>query len=116
MKSRHLAAALIVTAAVGAGGAGVALAQQEDPPGGDGVRGEFVCGHLDQIEQLQAGHATLLQDRLALLGEARAGAEAAGNAEAVERIDRRVERVNERTAKVTQRQGRLATFAAEHCS
>jgi hypothetical protein len=58
----------------------------------------------------------LLEDRLALLSEARASAEAAGNAEAVERIDRRVERVNERTAKADERQERLATFAAEHCT
>ena len=116
MKSRHLATALIVTAVVGAGGAGVALAQQEDPPGGGGARADFVCGHLDQIQQLQADHETLLQDRLALLGEARASAEAAGDADAVARIDRRVERGDERTAKVTARQERLATFAAEHCA
>jgi hypothetical protein len=116
MKSRHLAAALAVTAVIGAGGAGVALAQQEAPPDGDGARAEFVCSHLDQIQQLRTGHAALLQDRLALLGEARASAEAAGNAAAVERIDQRVERVNERTARADERQERLATFAAQHCA
>ena len=92
--------------------AAVASAQDDGEPG---AKGEFVCANLDPIEQLQADHATLLTDRLALLGSARAAADANGNTKAVERIDRRIERATERQAKVAERQEKLAAFAAEHC-
>ncbi len=104
-----VAAALAVTAV----GSGAASAQEEPSP--PQPRAEFVCANLDQIQALQADHTTLISDRLALLGEARAAAEAAGDAEAVERIDRRTARVTERQGKVAERTERLVTFAAEHC-
>ena len=74
----HTKIAVGVIALVAAVGltAGVASAQDDGEPG---VKGEFVCANLDAIEQLQADHATLLTDRLALLGSARAAAEANGN-------------------------------------
>jgi hypothetical protein len=101
--------ALVATVGVTAG---VASAQEGGEPG---PRAEFVCANLDAIEQLQADHATLLADRLALLGSARAAAEAQGNTKAVHRIDRRIERATERQAKVAERQEKVAAFAAEHC-
>ncbi len=104
-----VAGALAVTV-VSAGGASA----QEDPPP-PAPRAEFVCANLDEIQALQAGHATLIGDRLALLGTARAEAEAAGDTAAVDRIDRRATRVTERQGKVAERTERLATFAAEHC-
>jgi len=93
--------------------AGAASAQEEPDP--SGWRAEFVRANLDQLQTLQADHATLTADRLALLGEARAAAEAGGDAEAVEHIDQRIARVTERQGKVGAREERLTTFAAENC-
>ena len=104
-----VAGALAVTVA----SAGGASAQEEPAP--PAPRAEFVCAHLDEIQALQADHATLIGDRLALLDTARAEAEAAGDSAAVERLDRRTARVTERQGKVAERTERLTTFAAEHC-
>lgn len=111
----------IIPAVIGAAGvvgvvavtAGAASAQEDPEP--PKPRAEFVCENLEQIQALQADHATLIADRLVLLGEARAAAEAEGNTEAVERIDRRIARGTERQSKVAERQDKLATFAAENC-
>lgn len=117
MKTRTRLAAIAVTAVAGVGtAAGVASAQGDDGTAPtNGPRAEFVCANLEQIQQLQADHATLIADRLTLLGEARAAAEAAGNTKAVERIDGRTAKVTERQAKVAARQEKLASFASEHC-
>ncbi|MGH9270710.1 MAG: hypothetical protein ACRDZ2_05510 [Ilumatobacteraceae bacterium] len=93
--------------------AGAASAQEDPEP--PKPRAEFVCENLEQIQALQADHATLIADRLVLLGEARATAEAGGNSEAVERIDRRTARITERQGKVADRQEQLTAFATEKC-
>jgi predicted RNA-binding protein YlxR (DUF448 family) len=123
MKTRTTlaAASLVVLGAIGIT-AGVASAQGDPaPPPSSGPtsdhpgRGEFVCANLDQIEKVQADHATLLTDRLALLASARTAAEAAGRTKAVERIDQRTAKVTERQQKVAERQQKVADFAAANC-
>jgi hypothetical protein len=104
---------------VGAG-AGIAVAQDDTVPGAsapvpDGHRAAFVCENLDRIRQLRADHAALVEGRLALLQDARAAAEVAGDAKAVERVDARIARVTEHQVRVVERGERLDTWAAEHC-
>jgi len=117
MKTRTTIAAIAVTAAAGITTvAGVASAQgDEAPPARGGAKREFVCANLEQIQLVQADRATLLADHLVLLGSARSAAEASGNTEALERIDKRTARVTERQTKVAERTERLEAFAAEQC-
>jgi hypothetical protein len=106
-------------------GAGLAVAQDDGAPdtsaptsaasAGDGARADFVCQNLDRIRQLRADRAALLEGRLALLQDARAAAEAAGDAKALERVDARIARVTERQTRFAERGERLDTWAAEHC-
>ena len=65
---------------------------------------------------MQADHATLITDRLALLASARSAAEEAGRTKAVERIDRRTAKLTERQQKVAERQQQVADFAAANCT
>jgi hypothetical protein len=111
-----LAAAAVPVVVLG-GTAGLAFAQDDGtaPSQGPGSRAEFVCTNLERIQQLQADHAALAADGLALLGDARAAAEAAGDAKVVERIERRIARVSERQARIAERQEKLTTWAGEHC-
>jgi hypothetical protein len=92
MKTRTMVAAVSLVVLGGLGtAAGVASAQGDPPPSSTPAhpKGEFVCANLAQIEKVQADHATLITDRLALLGSARSAAEEAGRTKAVARIDRR---------------------------
>jgi hypothetical protein len=113
-------ASLVVLGGIGTA-AGVASAQSDpappasSTPAPDHPKGEFVCANLDQIQKVQADHATLLTDRLALLASARTAAESAGRTKAVERIDRRTAKVTERQQKVAERQQKVADFAAANC-
>jgi hypothetical protein len=126
MKTRTALAAASIVVIGGLGTAvGVASAQSEPapspssaPPTGEvpGAKGEFVCANLAQIEKVQADHATLIQDRLALLASAKTAAQDAGNTKAVERIDARTARLTERQQKVAERQQKLADFAATNCT
>lgn len=110
-RTRFAAVALVVLGCLGA--AGVASAQEDPaPPASTHPRGEFVCANLEQIQQVQADHATSLTDRLALLASARTAAEEAGRAALVARIDQRSARLVERQASVAERQQRLADVAA----
>ena len=119
MKTRTMLAAtsLIVLGGLGTA-AGVASAQGEPPPSSTPAhpRGEFVCANLAQIQQVQADHATLITDRLALLASARSAAEEDGRTKAVERIDRRTAKLTERQQKVAERQQQVADFAAANCT
>jgi hypothetical protein len=80
-----------------------------------GARAAFVCANLDQIEKVQADHATLINDRLTLLESAKQAAQDAGNTKLVERIDTRETKVKDRQTKVAERQQKLADFATAHC-
>jgi hypothetical protein len=129
MKTRTALAAASIVVIGGLGTAvGVASAQSDPaptpssapsgPPTGEdpGAKGEFVCANLAQIEKVQADHATLIQDRLALLATAKTAAQDAGKTKAVERIDARTARLTERQQKVAERQQKLADFAATNCT
>jgi hypothetical protein len=125
MKTRTTlaAAAIVVLGGLGTA-AGVASAQGDPaptPPSTDapakdpGAKGQFVCANLDQIEKVQADHATLLGDRLTLLESAKQAAQDAGKTKLVERIEARETKVKDRQAKVAERQQKLADFAAANC-
>ncbi|MFT3852482.1 MAG: hypothetical protein QM733_07085 [Ilumatobacteraceae bacterium] len=81
-----------------------------------GERGTFACAHLDELEAQQQTHLDLLNGRLHLLQEADDAARAAGHDAAEARIEVRIARTNQRIAKVTERQGKLQSWAAEHCT
>ncbi len=127
MKTRTTLAAAAIVVLGGVGTAvGVASAQSDPTPASPsteapatsnnaGARTAFVCANLDQIEKVQADHATLLSDRLTLLESAKQAAQDAGNTKLVERIDTREGHVKDRQAKVAERQQKLADFAAAHC-
>ena len=110
-------ASLVVLGGLGTA-AGVASAQGDPPPSTAPAhpKGEFVCANLTQIQQVQADHATLITDRLALLASARTAAEQAGRTKAVERIDQRTAKVTVRQQKVAERQQEVADFAAANCT
>jgi hypothetical protein len=114
-------ASLVVLAGIGTA-AGVASAQGDpappasSTPAPDHPKGQFVCANLEQIEKVQADHATALTDRLVLLASARSAAEEAGRTKAVARIDQRTAKVTERQQKVAARQQKLADFAAANCT
>ncbi len=120
MKTRTMlaAGALVVLGGIGTA-AGVASAQGDPAPPPSSTpahpKGEFVCANLAQIQQVQADHATLITDRLALLASARTAAEQAGRTKAVERIDQRTAKVTERQQKVAERQQKVTDFAAANC-
>lgn len=117
MRTRTTIAAIAITVAAGIGtAAGVVSAQGEPtPPAQGGAKREFVCANLDQIQLVQADRATLLVDRLVLLGSARSAAEASGRTRALERIDGRIARVTERQTKAAERTAELEAYAAEQC-
>ena len=125
MKTRTTLAAATIVVLGGLGTAvGVASAQSdptpttpssEAPATDGGAKAAFVCANRDQIEKVQADHATLLSDRLALLESAKQAAQDAGKTKVVERIDARETKVKARQAKVAERQQKLADFAAANC-
>ena len=126
MKTRTTlaAAAIVVLGGLGTA-AGVASAQSDPTPTppstgapatkAPGAKGQFVCANLDQIEKVQADHATLLSDRLTLLESAKQAAQDAGKPKLVERIDTREQKVKDRQGKVAERQQKLADFAKANC-
>jgi len=118
MRIRNAVVALTVGVTAIAGTAGVALAQEggSPTPPDTGAKKEFVCTNLADIRMVQADRATLVTDALALTDKARAAAEAAGNTDAVARIDRHRERLTTRQARIVARQDKLATWAGSHCT
>jgi flagellar basal body-associated protein FliL len=118
------AAAIVVIGGLGTV-AGVASAQSDPAPTPPtsataatkdaGAKGEFVCANLDQIQQVQADHATTIKDRLVLLASAKTAAQDAGKTKLVARIDARIAKLTARQEKVTARQQKVADFAAAHC-
>ncbi len=128
MKFRTTLAATAIVVIGGLGtAAGVASAQSDPSPTPPtsapattttkepGAKGEFVCANLDQIQQVQADHATGIKDRLALLATAKAAAQDAGKTKVVARIDKRTATLTTRQQQVTARQQKVAEFAASHC-
>ena len=110
-------ASLVVLGGLGTA-AGVASAQDDPtPPSSTPAhpKAEFACANLAQIQRVQADHATLITDRLALLASARSAADEAGRTKAVARIDQRTATLTERQQEVAQRQQEVADFAAAHC-
>lgn len=101
---------------IGAGATAFAAGDSTSGGASSGERAAFVCAHLDEIEAQQQAHLDLLNGRLHLLQEADDAAKAAGKDDAAAKIEQRIARTNERIAKVTSRQGKLATWATEHCA
>ena len=126
MKTRTTLAAATIVVLGGLGTAvGVASAQSDPTPTtpsteapattDSGAKAAFVCANLDQIEKVQADHATLLSDRLTLLESAKQAAQDAGKTDLVAKIEKREAKVKDHQAKVAERQQKLADFAAAHC-
>jgi hypothetical protein len=125
MKIRTTLAATAIVVIGGLGtAAGVASAQNDPAPTPSttattkdpGAKGEFVCANLDQVRAVQADHATLITDRLALAASAKTAAEAAGKTKAVARIDKRIATLTTRQQKVAERQQKVNDFAAANCT
>lgn len=116
MKTRTKLAAGAIVLLGGVGTAvGVASAQGDPTPTDGAGKGAFVCANLDQIQKVQADHATLLADRLTLLESAKQAAQNAGRTELVAKIEQRQEKVTSRQAKIAERQQKVTDFAASHC-
>lgn len=98
---------------IGAGATAFAAGTTSSTGGG---RGTFACAHLDELEAQQQAHLDLLNGRLHLLQEADDAAKAGGHDAAAAKIEVRIAKTNERISKVTERQGKLQTWAAEHCT
>jgi hypothetical protein len=101
--------------AIGGGTAVMAAGSASGSSTGDatGVRGTFVCGHLDEINTQLSGRHQLLEGRLTLLTEARTAAE--GHDQVIAKIDVKIAKTNAAITKNEAHTAKLATWAPEHC-
>jgi hypothetical protein len=129
MKTRTLVTGLALSAALTAGIAATAAAQNDPSPpptttapsgtpdpAAKQARTEFVCGHQDQFKDLMNQRKNLISARLSLLREARTSASDAGATQLVARTDKRIEKTKDEATKVEGRMDKFATWVGEHCS
>lgn len=119
-KPRTFAAAFggIVLAGTLAFGAVASAGGNEDGTGRNRPRltAEEKCERHDEIVSRAATLQEKIADRAIALGDKRAEAEAAGDTEAVARIDRRLERIERLTTKITDRLAKFEAWTVEHCT
>jgi hypothetical protein len=72
-------------------------------------RHDEIVARADEVQQKIA-------DRVVALQERRATADAAGDTEAVARIDRRLARMEQLSTKITARLAKFETWTIEHCT
>ncbi len=77
---------------------------------------EEKCERHDEIVSRAEALQEKIADRVVALGERRAEAEAAGDTEAVERIDRRLDRMDRVSTKIDDRLTKFETWTSEHCT
>ena len=74
------------------------------------------CDHQDEIVAKAAAAQQRIADRVAVLTEKRAAAEAAGETEKVARIDRHLARLAKLSDRIDTRLAKFQAWAAEHCT
>ncbi|MEQ1702560.1 MAG: hypothetical protein ABMA25_20820 [Ilumatobacteraceae bacterium] len=77
---------------------------------------EEKCERQDEIVSRAEALQEKIADRVIALGEQRTEAEAAGDTEAVARIDQRLERLDRITTKITERLAKFEAWTVEHCA
>lgn len=119
-RTRTLAVAFgsIVLAGTLAFGAVASAQGNEDGTGRHRPRltAEEKCERHDEIVTRAGELQEKIADRVIALGERRATAEAAGDTDAVARIDRRLERIERLSTKITDRLAKFETWTVEHCT
>lgn len=76
---------------------------------------ERVCNNLDRINERIAKTTERIATRTAKLQEKLAAAKAAGDSEAVARIEAALTRLGERSTRINDRVAKLPAWTAEHC-
>ena len=77
---------------------------------------EQKCERHDEIVARAGEAQQKIADRIVALQERRAEAEAAGETEAVARIDHRISRMEKLSTKITARLAKFETWTVEHCT
>ena len=80
------------------------------------VSDEWKCDHQDEIAAKAAAAQQRIADRIAVLTEKRAAAEAAGQTVRVARIDKHLARLAKLSDRIETRLAKFQTWAAENCS
>jgi hypothetical protein len=78
-------------------------------------RKEYICTHQTEVADRLAKVKTTIEGRIAMATEHRSAAEAAGDTEAVARLDKRLARLNKALDRVTKRAEGLPAFIAANC-
>ena len=91
-----------------------------DGGGGDGGRKHLTtaekCDKVDEVKARAADIQQRITERIPVLQERRAAAEASGDTDKVERIDRRLARLDAASARITERLAKVTTWAAANCT
>lgn len=76
---------------------------------------EEKCDRVDEVQARAAEIQERISERIPVLQERRTEAEANGDTDKVERIDRRLARLEKASARITQRLAKVETWAATNC-
>lgn len=97
----------------------IASAQGDDDGGGrrrPRLTAEEKCERQDEIVSRAITLQEKIADRVIALGERRVEAEAAGDTDAVARIDRRLDRMERLDTKITERLEKFEAWTVENCT
>ena len=98
----------------------MAFASDGDDGTGGGRQRRFTdqqkCDHQDEVAAKAAAAQVRIADRVAVLTEKRAAAEAAGDTVKVAKIDKHLARLAKLSDRIATRLAKFQTWAAEHCT
>ncbi len=77
---------------------------------------EEKCDKVDEVQARAAEIQSRISERIPVLQERRAEAEANGDTDRVQHIDRRLARLAKASARITERRAKVETWAATNCA
>ena len=107
--------AIVLTGSIAFGGLASAAGSEGDGNGRKQLTTEEKCDKVDEVQARAAEIQARIAERVTSLEERRAEAEANGESDRVERIDRRLARLDKVSTRLTERLDKVETWAAANC-
>ena len=106
---------LVLAGTLAFGGLASAAGNEEGGNGRKQLTTEEKCDKVDEVQARAAEIQARIAERIPVLQERRDEAEANGETERVERLDRRLARLDTITTRLAERLDKVETWAAENC-